>query len=109
MDLDKIALIHMATMHGKMSPALYGIPLDRVEEFLEQPETSGMGRGGPWFLCFNTIDSYLEAFKNVKYVQYIEDTGRQDDVLDRLNIPKYEIKEIIEAMGKIPKLKGSKK
>lgn len=106
-ETENIAVIMMATMGGRMSPALYGVPLDRVEEFLEQPETEGVIRGSKWFLCYTTLTDYIKDF-NREYVLYRDDTGRQDACLDRLGIPKIPITELIEKMGRKPAMQGNK-
>lgn len=108
MDLDNIALIMMATRGGRMSPALYGIPLDRVEEFLERPETEGFMRGSHWFLCYTTPQDYMRDITDGK-VRYIPDTGAQDALLEFMGIPKYDAKEIIKAMGYAPVNKKAKR
>ena len=108
MDLNKIALIMMATKAGRMSPALYGIPLDRVEEFLERPETEGFMRGSHWMLCYTTPQDYVKDITDGK-CYYIPDTGAQDALLDFMGIPKYDIKEIIKEMGLNPINKKNKK
>ena len=108
MDLNNIALIMMASRGGRLSPALYGIPLDRVEEFLERSETQGFIRGSHWFLCYTTPQDYVANITDGN-VYYIPDTGAQDALLEFMGIPKYDVKEIIKAMGCTPINKKAKR
>lgn len=98
-ETDDIAVIMMATKSGGCSPALYGIEISRVEEFLERPETSGFMRGQPWMLVYTDLTSYINDFASGT-LKFRKDTGLQDELLRYLNIDKIKLDEIIEALGR---------
>ena len=98
-ETDNIAVIMMATMSRGCAPALYGIDMSRVEEFLEHPDTTGVIRGSRWMLVFTDLTSYVQDFKSGT-IKLKKDTGAQDDLLRFLNIDKIKLDEIIKALGR---------
>ena len=98
-ETDDIAVIMLASMSGGCSPAIYGIDISRVEEFLERPETSGFMRGSRWMLVYTDLTSYINDFHSGT-LKLKKDTGAQDDLLSFLNINKIKLDEILEALGR---------
>ena len=98
-ETDDIAVIMMASMSGGCAPALYGIDIRRVEEFLEHPDTSGVTRGSRWMLVYTDLTSYIQSFHSGT-LKLRKDTGAQDDLLRYLNIDKIKLDEILKALGR---------
>ena len=98
-ETDEIAVIMMASKSGGWSPALYGIDISRVEEFLEHPDTSGVTRGNQWMLVYTDLTSYINDFHSGT-LKLRKDTGAQDELLSFLNINKIKLDEILEALGR---------
>ena len=98
-ETDNIAVIMMASKSSGCAPALYGIDISRVEEFLEHPDTSGVTRGSQWMLVYTDLTSYIQSFHSGT-LKLRKDTGAQDDLLSFLNINKIKLDEIIKALGR---------
>ena len=98
-ETDKIAVIMMASMGRGCAPALYGIDISRVEEFLEHPDTSGVIRGSRWMLVYTDLTSYIQSFHSGT-LKLRKDTGAQDELLRYLNIDKIKLDEILKALGR---------
>lgn len=101
---EEIAVIMLATQGGRLSPALYGIPVDRVEEFLQHPGTEGSIRGSKWFLCYTTLADYVSDVKD-KYFYYRKDSGKHDQILNDMLIYKYDVEELASIIGRTLKEK----
>lgn len=98
-ETDDIAVIMMASIGGGCSPALYGIDIRRVEEFLEHPDTRGVTRGSRWMLVYTDLTSYVNSFKSGT-LKLRKDTGKQDEILRFLNIDKIKLDEILKTLGR---------
>ena len=103
-ETDDIAVIMLATMSGGCSPAIFGIDMSRVEEFLEHPDTRGVTRGSRWMLVFTDLTSYVQSFHSGT-LKLKKDSGAQDELLRHLNVDKIKLDEILKALGRKIKYK----
>lgn len=116
-----MCLVYLVTMKGGNSGNVFVLHKDDAIKFCSDPCSHGMGRGGAWMFQWTSLEHFrrddmgADQHKNVhgklEPFVFIQDTGAQDDDLERLGINKpdiAEIEEVLTDMGYAIEYKGAR-